>query len=171
MPTAALPLPTHQPPPTRRILLAGATMAAIDILYAWVNWVVVQRVITTEQLFHSISAGVLGREAARAGGTQTAVLGAFLHVVIAFLWTIGFYLLVRMSPALRRWVSTTRGAVLAGLAYGVVVYLGMNYVVVPFSATGRGFPTMNLPFFINLVQHMLMVGLPIALIIRDGEPR
>lgn len=171
MPTAALPLPTREPTPTRRIVLAGAVMAALDIFYAWANWVVVQHVITTEQLFQSISAGVLGPEAARAGGTRTAVLGAFLHVVIAFLWAIGFYLAVRVSPALRRWVGTTRGAVLAGLAYGVVVYLAMNYVVVPFSATGRAFPTINVKFFINLVQHMLMVGLPIALIIRDGEGR
>jgi hypothetical protein len=169
MSTVAVPLPPREPVPLRRIATAGAVMAVIDIAYAWLNWVVVQKVISTERLFHSIAAGVLGPQAAHAGGTQTIVLGAFLHVVIAFLWAIGFYLAVRLSPTLRRWVGTTRGAVLAGLAYGVVVYLGMNYVVVPFSATGRGFPTMNLPFFINLVQHMLMVGLPIALIIRDGE--
>ena len=171
MPTAAIPLSTHEPPPTRRILLAGAVMAVLDIAYAWLNWVVVQKVITTERLFHSIAAGVLGPQAARAGGTRTAVLGAFLHVVIAFLWAIGFYLAVRVSPTLRRWAGTTRGAVLVGLAYGVVVYLAMNYVVVPLSATGRGFPAVDVKFFINLVQHMLMVGLPIALIIRDGEAR
>lgn len=171
MSTVAVPMPTRERVPVRTIVTAGAVMAFLDILYAWLNWVVVQKVITTEQLFHSVAAGLIGPQAARAGGTRTAVLGAFLHVVVAFLWTIGFYVAVRVSPALRRWVSTTRGAVLVGLLYGVVVYLGMNYVVVPFSATGRGLPTINVKFFINLVQHMLMVGLPIALIIRDGRGR
>lgn len=171
MSTVAVPQHTHEPIAVRRIVTAGAVMAFLDILYAWLNWVVVQKVITTEQLFHSVAAGLIGPDAARAGGTQTAVLGAFLHVVVAFLWTIGFYVAVRVSPALRRWVGTTRGAVLAGLIYGVVVYLGMNYVVVPLSAAGRGLPHVNVKFFINLVQHMLMVGLPITLIIRDGRDR
>ncbi|HET7228896.1 MAG TPA: hypothetical protein VFJ16_02710 [Longimicrobium sp.] len=171
MSTVAVPHPTREPIAVRRVAIAGAVMAFLDILYAWLNWVVVQKVITTEQLFQSISAGVLGREAARAGGMQSALLGAVLHVVIAFGWAIGFYLAVRVSPTLRRWVATTGGAVAVGLAYGVVVYLAMNYIVVPFSATGRSFPTINVKFFINLVQHMLMVGLPIVLIIRDGRER
>ncbi|HET7464193.1 MAG TPA: hypothetical protein VFJ82_23245 [Longimicrobium sp.] len=171
MSTVAVPLHTREPIAVRRIVTAGAVMAFLDILYAWLNWVVVQKVITTEQLFHSVAAGLIGPQAARAGGMRTAVLGAFLHVVVAFLWTIGFYVAVRVSPTLRRWVSTTGGAVIVGLLYGVVVYLGMNYVVVPFSATGRGFPTINVKFFINLVQHMLMVGLPVVLIIRDGRGR
>jgi len=171
MSTVAVPLPSREHVPVRRIAAAGAVMAFLDILYAWLNWVVVQKVITTEQLFHSVAAGLIGPQAARAGGTQTAVLGAFLHVVVAFLWTIGFYVAVRVSPALRRWVSTTRGAVIVGLLYGVVVYLGMNYVVLPLSAAGRGFPHINVKFFINLVQHMLMVGLPVVLVIRDGRER
>lgn len=171
MSTVAVPQSTRAPGDPSRVLVAGAVMAALDIAYAWLNWVVIQHVITTEQLFHSISAGLLGRDAARAGGTQTAILGAFLHVVVAFLWTIGFYVAVRMSPALRRWVSTTRGAIVVGLLYGVVVYLGMNYVVLPLSAAGRGLPHITLQFFINLVQHMVMVGLPVVLIIRDGERR
>jgi hypothetical protein len=171
MSTVAVPLPSREHVPVRRIVTAGAVMAFLDILYAWLNWVVVQKVITTEQLFHSVAAGLIGPDAANAGGTRTAVLGAFLHVVVAFLWTIGFYVAVRVSPALRRWVSTTGGAVAVGLLYGVVVYLGMNYVVVPLSAAGRGLPHVNVKFFINLVQHMLMVGLPVVLIIRDGRER
>jgi hypothetical protein len=171
MSTVVLPQSGREPVAVRRIALAGAVMAFLDILYAWLNWVVVQKVITTQQLFQSISAGVLGREAARAGGAGSAALGAVLHVVIAFIWAILFYAAVRSVPALRRWVSTTGGAVMAGLLFGVVVYLGMNYVVVPFSNTGRGFPKIGAQFFINLVQHMVMVGLPIALIIRDGRER
>jgi len=171
MSTVAVPHSAREPIAVRRIATAGAVMAVLDILYAWLNWVVVQKVITTQQLFQSIAAGVLGRQAASAGGAGSAALGAVLHVVIAFIWAIVFYAAVRSLPALRRAVSTTRGAIVAGLLFGVVVYLGMNYVVVPFSNTGRGFPKIGAPFFINLVQHMLMVGLPIALIIRDGRDR
>jgi hypothetical protein len=171
MSTIAVPHPSTERSALNRVVLAGATMAVLDILYAWLNWVVVQHVITTEQLFHSISAGLLGRDAANAGGMKTAVLGAFLHVVIAFLWTIGFYLAVRTVPALRRALSTTRGAVLVGLAFGAVVYFGMTYAVIPLSAAPRPMPKLTAQYFINLVQHMVMVGLPVALIIRDGEPR
>jgi hypothetical protein len=171
MSTVAVPLAPQGRTPLQRWFLAGSALALLDIAYAWVNWVLIQKVITTEQLFHSISAGLLGREAASAGGTKTAVLGAILHVVIAFLWTTGFFLAVRASTTLRRWLSTTSGAVLVGLAFGVVVYLGMNFVVVPFSRTGRGMPHMTVAFFVNLVQHMVMVGLPVALIIRDGGER
>ncbi|HYH80063.1 MAG TPA: hypothetical protein VEX86_09700 [Longimicrobium sp.] len=172
MSTVVVPHPTgeRRPLALRRVAIAGAVMAALDIAYAWANWVVVQHVITTEQLFHSIAAGLVGRDAARAGGMQTALLGAFLHVVIAFLWTIGFYLAVRSSATLRGWMGSTGGAVLVGLAYGAVVYLAMNYVVIPLSAAPRPNPTLDWKFYFNLVQHMLMVGLPIALIIRDGEP-
>jgi len=165
------PRPTSQRTALSRVLLAGAVMAVLDIFYAWANWVVVQHVITTQQLFQSISAGLVGRDAARAGGMQTALLGAFLHVVIAFLWTVGFYLAVRSSATLRGWMRTTRGAIFVGLAFGAVVYLGMNYVVIPLSAAPRPMPKLTTQYFINLVQHMVMVGLPVALIIRDGEPR
>ena len=56
-------------------------------------------------------------------------------------------------------------AVPAGLLYGVAVYLFMNFVVLPLSAVRR--PPFELGIFLlNMVEHMLLVGLPIALAIR-----
>ena len=168
---AVPPMTARERFPVRLIAFAGAVVAVLDIVYAWANWVVVQHVITTQQLFQSIAAGLVGREAARAGGMTTAVLGAALHVLIAFIWTVIFYLAVRTLPPLRRWVATTGGAVAAGLLFGAVVYLGMNYVVIPLSAAPRPMPKLTAQYFVNLVQHMVMIGLPMGLIVRDGRER
>jgi hypothetical protein len=61
----------------------------------------------------------------------------------------------RFAPVLRQ------QTVIAGLLYGVAVYVVMNYAVIPLSATSRG--PFVLPVFINgILIHALGVGLPSA---------
>ena len=58
-----------------------------------------------------------------------------------------------------------RNATFTGLAYGVIVYFGMNHVVLPLSA-------LHAPFWppkidnVALAAHCLVFGLPIALAAR-----
>lgn len=77
-------------------------------------------------VFRYIASGVFGRDAF-AGGTPLAVWGIVFHYVVAFGWTTLFIL------AATRISSLTRNWVLWGLVYGIVVWLGMNLVVVPLS--------------------------------------
>jgi hypothetical protein len=111
-------------------------------------------------IWRSVAGGVLGRQAAAAGGFKIALLGLALHFVNATLIATAYYIVVSILPVLNKY------AVAAGLIYGVVVYFIMTFVVVPLSAIGpRPFPAW--PSLINgLVGHALLVGLPVALIAR-----
>ena len=112
------------------------------------------------RIWQSVAAGLLGREAAVAGGWNTALLGIFLHFVIAFLvatvYTIGAR---NISFLIRR-------PVISGLVFGVIANFVMQYVVIPLSAAGGGAPApFRLPVFLNsVIGHALFVGLPVALI-------
>ncbi len=107
-------------------------------------------------VFQNVAGGLLGKEAARAGGVPTFVLGTTLHFLIAFIWAAIFWGLSRRLPFLLRY------AIPAGLLYGLMVYLAMSGVVVPLSALHA---PMRLPPLLAwpAAAHLLLVGLPIAL--------
>lgn len=112
-------------------------------------------------VFQNVAGGLIGVESARAGGVPTFVLGVLLHFVVGVIWAALFWVLTRIWPGL------LRRPVLAGLAFGVVVFYGMYEVVLPLSALHtRAWPPRWLP--VDLVSHMLLVGLPIALTIDRG---
>ena len=169
MSTAAVPPTAVRSSAARRVLVAGAVVALLDITYAYIFFGLILKLVGVESLFQSISAGLMGR-AAYDGGLATALLGAGFHLLIAYSWTVAFYLAVRNLDALHRAARTTGGRIVLGLAYGVVVYLLMDLVVLKLSRAHSTPPT-NWRFYVNLVQHMAMIGLPIALIIGDGDAR
>lgn len=110
------------------------------------------------RILQSIASGLVGR-AAFSGGLGTAVLGAALHFFIAFMVVATFFVASRYVALLRR------SPVWSGLVYGVVVYLVMNFVVLPLSAARRG--AFSWPVVANgLIIHMLGVGLPSSLFAR-----
>jgi hypothetical protein len=107
----------------------------------------------------SIATGVLGPEAFE-GGAGSAVLGVVLHFFILIVAAALYY------AASRKFDLLTRQAVGSGLLYGVAIYVVMNFVVVPLSATAYR-PTLTLgSVALNLGVHMILVGLPIALMVR-----
>ncbi len=141
----------------RAVLLGGLTVGILDILDAIVFFGLYLDAAPI-RIFHSVAAGLIGRDAARAGGVPTAVLGGFLHLMNATIIMTIYYLVSR------RWSLLTRRAVACGLAYGVVCYFVMSFVVIPLSAAGRGLQWPTLPVFLNgIIGHALLVGLPCAL--------
>ncbi|HWA29351.1 MAG TPA: hypothetical protein VG734_27115 [Lacunisphaera sp.] len=121
-------------------------------------------------VFQNVAGGIMGREAARAGGMPTYLLGVGLHFLIATIWAAIFWVLSQRLPVLVR-NAVPSGLVdvlvflvygLVGLGYGLVVYLGMNCIVVPFSALNT---PVKLPPLVSwpAAAHMALVGLPIAL--------
>jgi hypothetical protein len=109
-------------------------------------------------ILHTIAGGLLAKDAF-AGGTGTAALGLVLQWVMGLIIAAVFVLASRRLPILaRRWV-------MAGLAYGVVVFVVMNYVVVPLSAWRR------IPHFTPVsaaenLAAMLLFGLIVAFFAR-----
>ena len=151
-----------------RVALAGAVVAAADLADAVVVWVVLFQRSTVQRILQSIASGLLGPAAFR-GGSTTALLGLVLHLVIALGWTLVFLVLLQRWPRLREWTRTVRGALLVGVVYGAVVWLLMDGVVLPLSRARVTSPTAPW-FWIQLATHPLVVGLPIALILRGAEP-
>jgi hypothetical protein len=86
---------------------------------------------------------------------KTAALGLGIHFLIAFTAACVFY------AASRKLSFMTERQVVAGILYGVAVYLFMYWVVVPLSV-GRG-PFSWSSTIIAIVTHMVCVGLPISL--------
>lgn len=155
-------------PPLARVLLATLVVAAADLLDAIVVWVVILQKSTVPRILQSIATGLLGPESFR-GGSATAALGLVLHGVIALGWTLVFWVLLQRWPRLRAWTASTRGAVLAGLAYGAVVWLLMDGVVLTLSRA-RAVPVTIPWFWIQLATHPFVVGLPIAVILGRAPP-
>jgi len=140
-------------PALKAILWGGLLAAAGDfffahLFYAWRLGV-----------FQNVAGGLIGRDVARAGGVPTYVLGVSLHCLIGIIWAAIFWGLSRRIPALVKYAEP------AGLVYGLIVYLGMNCVVVPLSALHAPLalpPLLSWP----AAAHLVLVGLPIALVAR-----
>jgi uncharacterized membrane protein YagU involved in acid resistance len=116
------------------------------------------------RIFQSVAAGVLGRPAAIEGGVRTFLLGILLHFVVATCIATVYYLVSLVLPLVLRY------AVASGLIYGMIAYLGMNYVVVPLSAIGpRTTSKRAWIFAVEIIGHAFLVGLPLALLARRSS--
>ena len=143
----------------RAILLGGLTVGTLDLLDAFVFFGL-RSGARPIGILHSIAAGFIGRDAARAGGVPTAMLGLFSHYLVAFSIVTVYVLLSRAVPVLRqRWV-------VSGLVFGAAAYFVMTWFVVPMSNAGKQQITFALPVTPVMVNgiliHMFGVGLPAA---------
>ncbi|HWM25401.1 MAG TPA: hypothetical protein VNP98_11290 [Chthoniobacterales bacterium] len=113
------------------------------------------------RVLQGVAAGLIGRESAINGGLATAGLGLAIHFFIAFVVATVFYL------ASRKLVFLTRHPVISGLLYGVIVYGVMYWIVMPLA-----YPVVRPSISRDVTAvcvHMLLIGLPIALIVRRSS--
>lgn len=143
----ALPPPTQA---THRILIVGGLAIGLaDLVFATTFWWT--RNVPPVRILQSIAAGLLGGDS-YAGGAATAVLGALLHFLIAIAFVVACHLL------LRRWPRLARHPVRHGFVYGLLLYLAMNFVVLPLSAAGMPDVT-DLPWVAPSVVVHLAIGI------------
>ena len=135
---------------------AGLLCGVLDITAAFATWG--PKGVSPVRVLQGIAVGALGTNSYR-GGWKTAALGLGFHFLIAFSAAAVFY------TASRKLTFMTERPFLAGVSYGVAVYLVMYWVVVPFSRIQRG-PVSLWPTVIAIITHMVCVGLPIALVVR-----
>ena len=141
---------------TITILLAWLLAGTLDITAAFVYYVGASAT-GAERLLQGIASGVLGA-AAFTGGAATAVLGLLLHYLIALIWTVVLFAAFRVVTPLRRL------SVVTGIAYGVVVWLAMNLIVLPLSNV-RQVPIRVGPAVTAVVILVLCIGLPMSLVL------
>jgi len=144
------------PSPAFRAILYGGLIAAFsDMVFAFARYGL--RLGT----FQSVLGGIIGSTAAHEGGVPAFVMGLSLHYLIGILWSAIYCLASRRIRVLVQY------PIPAGLAYGIVIFYGMNCVVLPLSALhGKAWPLPWAPW--ALAVHMVFVGLPIAWATRRG---
>src|SRR5258708_23316267 len=117
--------------------------------------------MTFQSVWWGPASGLLGRDVARDGGWNTALLGIFLHFAVATCIATVYYLLSRNIPFM------LRRPIISGLIYGAVANFVMQWVVIPLSAIGWRPPAENIDWGSQLnryIGHAPLVGLPAALL-------
>ena len=110
--------------------------------------------VSPMRILQAIARGVLGTASFEMGATS-AGLGLVLQWLMSLLIAAIFvFAATRMRILVVRWIG-------GGLAYGVVVFVVMNYVVVPLSAVGKVPTFTTLTFTLNLLA-MLLFGLIVS---------
>ena len=135
------------------ILLGGMVAATIDIGAACL---ITGHDVT--YILHVIAGGLLGRRAF-SGGTTSALLGLLLQELMGLIIAAIYVGAAGIMPLLkRRWLA-------CGLLYGVVIFLVMNYVVVPLSAW-KNWPHFSQAKFLENLAAMLLFGVIVAFFAR-----
>ena len=147
--------------PLAPVVAGGLVAGTLDITYASLFWGL-KSGVPAQRIFQSVAAGLLG-EASFEGGQGTAALGLALHYFIALSMALVYYLVAR------RWELLWQRPLLCGAAYGLLLYLVMNYIVVPLSRAGGGGSKDTLWVTLSILVHMLLIGVPIALFARQAR--
>lgn len=143
--------------PQMAILFGGGIAATLDIIYAIVRnggygksplWVL-----------QSVASGWMGEDAF-ASGIAGGIVGLLSHYGILFV-AAAVYLV-----ASRSFTILKSRAMACGAIFGVLVYLFMNFVVLPLSAFPFDFPYPLSRLLEGFVSHAFFVGLPIAWAVR-----
>ena len=140
----------------KTILLAGLVAGTLDLDLAVTFFSLRGAPLNT--IPHAIASGLLGPRAFH-GGIAVAFLGVALHFFIALSVAAFYYVL---SLRIRR---LNAHPFLSGAAYGIGVYLFMQYVVLPLSAEPRSRPT-HAWLIADITSHIFFIGITIALITR-----
>ena len=142
----------------RAILVGGIVAGTLDIgaacLIGWRSPSITLR---------AIASGVLGAASFQMGAKSAALgllLQWFMSILIAGIYVGTCY---RLPMLRRRWIA-------AGCAYGIPVFLVMNYVVLPLSAVGHVAHFTIVKGAANLLA-MIWFGFVIAYFARDRATR
>jgi len=143
----------------RSSVIAGLIIGTADvIIYHWFVTSVLGG-IPFITVYQYIASGALG-ESAFAGGIATALLGALFHFLFSIVIAGVFILSADLIPLLRRYVMP------GSLLYGFGVFIVMNMIVTPLSATPP-IPAPTTPqLIVNILDHLLVFGLLLGILVR-----
>jgi hypothetical protein len=137
----------------RPILLATALSGALDILFAMILTLFYQREIGNMLRF--VASGPF--PGAPEWGAPGAVLGLVVHFTLMAIMATAFVLAARRFPAM------LQSPIKWGIAYGLLTYVVMNWVVVPLRFDAP-LPPKPISIATQLFAHVVLVGIPFALI-------
>jgi len=160
------------------IVLSGFVAGTLDASAAMIRYMIRSHGDNSLKVWRFVASGALGQQTFTKDLATMAVFGVLFHFIIAFCFTLFFFLIFPKIKFLRR------NLVITGLVYGVFVWLVMNLIVVPLSniparsklwtivtnTEGRRQAVLQLPsdptqLIIGILIIMFCVGLPISLIV------
>lgn len=137
----------------RPIVLATAVSGVLDILWAMILTLWFGREIPNMLRF--VASGPFPE--ATEWGAPGALLGLVVHFALMAAMAAAFVL------AARRWPMLVERPWLAGIGYGLVTYVAMNWIVVPLRFDSP-LPPKAISIATQLFAHIVLVGIPFALI-------
>ncbi len=138
----------------RYILIGGLVAGALDITFA-ISFAAYNGTAPM-QLLRIVASGAFGKEAL-SGGAPMAAFGLAAHFGLSLAWAGAYFLLARSKPQL------ANHAVVCGVLFGVLVFFAMRLIVLPASAFPFPVHFKPLATALDLLSHMLLFGVPIAL--------
>ena len=143
------------------IAIATAVSGTLDILFALALTLLFGREIGN--MLRYVGSGPF--PAATDMGSIGAVLGLLVHFALMAIMATALMLIIRARPILLDTPFRT------GLAYGVLTYVVMNWLVVPLRFDAP-LALKSLSLATQLFAHICLVGIPMALIsVRYLQPR
>ena len=135
------------------IAVATAICGTLDILFAMILTLAFGRQVPN-MLRYVASGPFPGATEWGAGG---AILGLVVHFALMGLMATALVLLVRWKP------ERLETPLLTGVAFGVITYFAMNWVVVPLRF-GTPIPPKTLSMVTQGFAHIVLVGIPMGYI-------
>ncbi len=140
--------------PIKTILLAGFVAGTLDMLGALLVYAVILKKISAEKIVRGIASGVFKKEAF-SGGAEMIFYGVVFHFLIAFAFTVFYFLIFPYIPFLRK------QKILSALLYGIFIWTVMNVIILPIVFPNRTPITLN-AVLTGAPILMIMIGLPIS---------
>jgi membrane associated rhomboid family serine protease len=137
----------------RPIALATAVAGALDILFAMILTLIFGREIG--DMLRGVASGPF--PGATDMGTGGAILGLLVHFTLMGIMATIYVLVARRIP------DMLRSPIKWGVIYGLITYVAMNLIVIPLRFHPP-FPPKTLSIVTQLFAHIVLVGLPFALI-------
>jgi uncharacterized membrane protein YagU involved in acid resistance len=141
------------------IFLAGLVSGVLDSIAASIVFNI-KLGLSPGQVMQYVASAVYGPDAFK-GGTYTIIIGTALHFIIAFAAAAIF---LYAYPKVKILKSHT---ITAGLAFGLGIWLFMNFLIIPLTKIQPA-PFDAMAALISAAWHMVLVGLPIALIVKKS---
>lgn len=139
----------------RAIIPAALTAGTLDITAACIS-TFIKSGKPPAAVFRYIAAAAFGKSAFK-GGWDVILAGCLFHYLIAFAFTIAFFL---AYPRLKRFVALP--AAIIGMLYGVLAWCIMNLLVLPLTALAPVNQSAS-QVIVGISFLVFLIGLPISL--------
>ncbi len=128
--------------------LTGSLDAIAAMLLSWGT--------SPEIIFKFIASGYFGKPAFN-GGVEMVIAGVIFHYLIAYIFTLFFYLLYPFVQ------NIAKNKYVVAVIFGGIAWIIMNMLVIPFTPIGA-FPIKPLNVIKGVSALIICVGLPVVLV-------